>query len=411
MCLMGGSKVIRIVRSFYPIGQGAFYGERFFEDNKCIYSIVYDCGVEVVRTQQENLVRHAFSKDDIINYLFISHLDEDHISLVMTLKKAVRKIERIVLPFVNLNTISKLIAISKLIHDESIYSFLNYIRQALLGETPPNDETELIYILPNEQEADGEYMKVSVRGSGQPIRYCTAKWVFIPYNKHQERKIELDKQLSILLSHPVFIKETNQLGMSIKTNEDLMDSLCSDCFTDLINNPEIKRMLQRVYKSITGTINQNSLLLYSGPEHSSNEYYMLFAVSPLSAYLSCPFCCFHRSRRVACLYTGDGDLSMDEYKHDLNKYWKHIGTIQLPHHGSLRSFKFPQNVNAFDRSYCFPVSCGDTNKYGHPSGKVISFLLSQGCLPIVITERSSSRYEQVIEFDDCFDVKTDLNQL
>ena len=143
---------MRIVRTFYPIGQGAFYGERFFVEGQCVYSIVYDCGVEVVGARQKSIVQQAFSKDDIINYLFISHLDEDHISLVMTLKQTVKRIEKIVLPYIDLDTISKLVVVSKVVHNVNVTSFLNYIRLALSGDAPLNDETELVLISPDEQE-------------------------------------------------------------------------------------------------------------------------------------------------------------------------------------------------------------------------------------------------------------------
>ncbi len=401
---------MRIVRTFYPIGQGAFYGERFFVEGQCVYSIVYDCGVEVVGARQKSIVQQAFSKDDIINYLFISHLDEDHISLVMTLKQTVKRIEKIVLPYIDLDTISKLVVVSKAVHNVNVTSFLNYIRLALSGDAPLNDETELVLISPDEQEIERRNRGVSVFSSGQPFGYSLAKWLFIPYNKHIERKIELERQLTNLLRNPLFVTETCKIGLSIKTSEDLIGSLCSDSFAELVENIIIKKLLQKAYKSITGTINQNSLLLYSGPDLHSDGSYMICSMTPFSSFLSYPFRRF-RHWRVACLYTGDGDLSMDEFKHDLNNYWKHIGTIQLPHHGSLRSFKFSKNVNAIDRSYCFPVSCGETNKYGHPSGKVISFLLSQGCLPVVVTENSSSCFEQVIVFDEDIDVKTGLNRL
>lgn len=35
-----------VVRTFHPVGQGAFYSERFYEEDcsSAKYNIVYDCG-------------------------------------------------------------------------------------------------------------------------------------------------------------------------------------------------------------------------------------------------------------------------------------------------------------------------------------------------------------------------------
>jgi glyoxylase-like metal-dependent hydrolase (beta-lactamase superfamily II) len=79
---------MKVVRTFHPVGQGAFYSERFYEgDNpQAKYNIVYDCGTSWgVITKAKKVVGLAFDKNDRIDYLFISHLDFDHVSLVNTL--------------------------------------------------------------------------------------------------------------------------------------------------------------------------------------------------------------------------------------------------------------------------------------------------------------------------------------
>jgi len=94
---------MNIVRTFHPVGQGAFYSERFYEDEhleaKC--NIVYDCGTSwgnVIKAKK--VVTQALDKKDVIDYLFISHLDYDHISLVLTLIDSVKCVREIVLPLV-----------------------------------------------------------------------------------------------------------------------------------------------------------------------------------------------------------------------------------------------------------------------------------------------------------------------
>ena len=114
-----------IERVFHPIGQGAFYSERHMS---CNINIVYDCGTTNPSfPAKQKVVSDSFSEDDVIDILFISHFDEDHISLIDTLKKAVKKIERVVLP---------------LLHDEqkiflsNIYKALGQSRLAKLVGDP-----------------------------------------------------------------------------------------------------------------------------------------------------------------------------------------------------------------------------------------------------------------------------------
>lgn len=95
------------------------------------------------------------------------------------------------------------------------------------------------------------------------------------------------------------------------------------------------------------------------------------------------------------MYTGDNHFELQDWKE--NKYsdvWNHIDTIQLPHHGSLRSFDVDKSN--LDKSYIMPVSVGLRNSYGHPSGRVLAFLLSQGCSVPAVTEMANSRYMQEI---------------
>ena len=70
---------MRILRSFFPIGQGAFFRETFlYGENK--YNVIYDCGSSSNSVLVETTIRNEFSKDETIDALFISHFDEDHIN-------------------------------------------------------------------------------------------------------------------------------------------------------------------------------------------------------------------------------------------------------------------------------------------------------------------------------------------
>ena len=65
------------------------------------------------------------------------------------------------------------------------------------------------------------------------------------------------------------------------------------------------------------------------------------------------------------------------------RYWDLIGTIQIPHHGSGKSFK----ATPFDEGgFLCPMSVGNKNSYGHPSPIVISELFLKRNFPILVTE-------------------------
>ena len=94
--------VEKIIRTFHPVGQGAFYSERFFVNGQsnARFNVVYDCGAGYgYVTKAQKVVSQSFNTDDDIDYLFLSHLDYDHISLVRFLKQNVRRVKNIVMPF------------------------------------------------------------------------------------------------------------------------------------------------------------------------------------------------------------------------------------------------------------------------------------------------------------------------
>lgn len=68
-----------IKRSFLPVGQGAFYTEQFTYDSQKV-NVIYDCGSTTDIKKVEEQIENRFSKNEIINAVFLSHLDRDHIN-------------------------------------------------------------------------------------------------------------------------------------------------------------------------------------------------------------------------------------------------------------------------------------------------------------------------------------------
>ena len=365
-----------IQRFFHPIGQGAFYSERH---TSCNINIVYDCGTTNPSSQaKQRVVNQSFRKDEIIHILFISHFDKDHISLIDTLKKTVQRIERVVIP---------------LLYDEekiflsNIYKALGQSRLAKLV-SDPNEffgrETQIIGVRPSSDTEIGEIPSLNVLEinetrteiqSGTPLTINGFNdWVYIPFNyQYKTRSNEFQNKL-------------HNEGIDVNKLKTYPDYLLYG-----ITDVEKKKIIgvyngRGIYKGkgVSGNINENSMFLYSGPSCEKD----LHEHSWIRGDYRCDlFRCYVNidsySHRVACLYTGDGDLNKVDIRKIYRRYWDLIGTIQIPHHGSGKSFK----ATPFDEGgFLCPMSVGNKNSYGHPSPIVISELFLKRNFPILVTE-------------------------
>ena len=140
------------------------------------------------------------------------------------------------------------------------------------------------------------------------------------------------------------------------------------------------------------------MFLYSGPSKGEGVsiYFWVGGISWYHNHLcGCLYDHYFDSDRVACLYTGDGDLNKVDVGAVYGKYWEFIGTIQIPHHGSLPSFK---DDVLKKRCLLCPISVGKNNSYGHPSQCVISRILFHRSCPILVTEDVCSTFVEVIEW-------------
>lgn len=397
---MNKDKAMKIIRTFHPVGQGAFYSERFY-DGRYTFNVVYDCGVQNVSDRHKKFVQQSFTKKDRIDYLFISHLDEDHISLVTTLRNSVGFIRQVVLPYINSKEVMMHKILAQSLGLTEVYGFWSMVYDAMEGRL--NDDMSFLFVS-SDDEVTNQTNHNRIIPSGTQLSSNCLDWVFIPYNKHAERKTELENNLKKLVQNLGFQKALRQIGVTIDSVEDLKNKITNADFADLMSSQAIREYLKGAYKDITGTINQNSLLVYSGPSKVENSYRMdlhafcQFEIKASRMSRLCEYCLSYPFSRkyVACLYTGDSDLDMKGYKQEFQTLWTNVGTIQLPHHGSYASFQFDKNKDEFDKLYVFPVSCGETNSYGHPSSKVLDFLMANDCLPVVVTENASTRYSQVI---------------
>lgn len=67
-------KNLKMVRTFHPVGQGAFYTERFYEGDKNVFNMVYDCGSstkgQYLKMKLMMHLRTAQEKQRLTSFLF-----------------------------------------------------------------------------------------------------------------------------------------------------------------------------------------------------------------------------------------------------------------------------------------------------------------------------------------------------
>ena len=378
---------IKIVRTFHPVGQGAFYSERFqiWKPEVETHNIVYDCGVCYMKEKQAvHVVNQAFAGKDEIDYLFISHLDYDHVSLAYAI---LPRVKNIVLPLVSKEELVIAMLFYVVSEERDAARFFNEIIRRL----EDNNRRNTVIFVGDIEENLNDWENANVIKSGTDIvPQWDYDWVLIPHNvKYSSRKQKLMDELDKLIHEKEFVKEIVGLGLKpFKTAEELLSKLNeSDFVGKVLVMPNLRKAIKSAYASIEGGTNENSLLLYSGPKSGVTRYMLEFCM-PNRRWCDC------RISQAACLYTGDSTCDMADWKKKYVAVWEHIGTIQLPHHGSVESFEV--DTYPVDRQYIFPVSFGTYNTYGHPSGKVLAYLMMCDCCIQMVTEMANSRYMQSI---------------
>lgn len=394
---------MKVIRTFHPIGQGAFYTERFFfydgDILKAEHNIVFDCGNLWKTKRGQKVVSKAFDKTDVIDFLFISHLDYDHISLVETIFQDVGcTVKNIVLPLISVDDLWALYAYYLILGAQSGAEFVYRIIEAIAPSTNRNidnrDDGIIVHMVGDTgEEYDGIGIGKARRWANGSEQNATWEpdWVLIPYNvEYKSRQKELIRQFDLLVANKDVADVINSTaGEEIISGQELFEKLKDESFVEkVLRSASMRSVIKEAYEKIKGGTNENSLLLYSGPIKKENDYCIVDCV---------PYCswCHCGTDRAGCLYTGDSTCDLLDWNQYFSAIWGFIGTIQLPHHGSLDSFDVMKNK--IGGRYIFPVSFGCTNMYGHPSGKVLSYLLANGCCTPMITEMANSVYMQKIE--------------
>ena len=356
-------------RIFYPIGHGGFYHEEFKN-----FKIIYDCGSKKSSYRKE-VIENNFIKDEIIDVLFISHFDSDHVNGIPKLNEHC-KIKRVVMPLLHENT---KIALSKLykIYEPSLVPLIENPKK-FFGE-----DTKLIYVTPNNEEIPRDPKIIVIEDISNDLeitnntilksnRISINNWIFIPHNdEHKDRKEELEKLF-------------NEFNMDIEKFEKDSNYTLDMISTDSQKTLKFKEKFKNIYDKLTNKINENSMLLYSGVSKANGLKKKSYSKVEDELMIQ---------NSLASLYTGDSNLNKINIKNIFNTYWTNIGTIQIPHHGSLKNFNC--NILSDDKSYYCPISVPTDSKH-HPNIKVLDLIKNMNSSPLKITDNKKSKFIEYI---------------
>lgn len=313
--------MIKLKRTFHAVGQGAFYTERFYDDNgNNPFNVVYDCGTSSFQRELLDEIHGEFVQDTEIEYLFISHFHKDHISGIKALDRYCR-VKNYVVPVLS----------PQMIAESALHDYL-WIKTNNYGEDRFDDLFDVLeMVLGKEPIQIGEerrVFQVSVSGSGS--------WVYIPYNPCHN---PINDILDVLDRN-----NCHQLAEAFR-NEDF------DAVTEEIRRANIMD-LRLSYKDAFENHHYYVMPVYSGyanPQKNSDE-------------------------RI-CLYTGDYDASdsvkVNALKFPMGEKWDAVGTFQVPHHGSKHNSCQELYLNK-DRVYV--ISSFGNSRYHHPHGETIGYI-------------------------------------
>ena len=272
--------------TFHRVGQGLFASETF--EN---HTIVYDCGGE-----NADIVRNALDSDfdqpQEIDVLFISHYDRDHINGIFHLLER-HKVRHVILPLVS--DFSRFLSFDNNIDDiqsNGLQQFYSNPAQFFRN----NYQRTLFHYLRDANVGFGSSIPLNIDGLPSKLDSCVHillinNWLLIPYNRKVMTKQE-EKEL--------------MLKLGLKPNLG---------FKQILQKwPRIPSTLKNALIG-TGTINRKNINDYSMTLYSQNKESITLYLGDYNAKDHCD--------KLQTVYGG---------------FWKEISCVQVPHHGSEKSF-------------------------------------------------------------------------
>lgn len=433
-------------RTQYPVGQGFFHlGSAVYTDGPVRAQIryIYDCGASGSQRALLAAIKEVADDRVPIDFLFISHLDHDHISGLPALLASV-EIKRIVLPLFtdsdkvvagiwalqsNLNGMGGMVNefVRRFIDDPAVAirelpDSLNPSVDIIELDPEPNDEPAVFTWNDNDWDV----------GSVEPTQTSVYEFVVQNFAARSKPPVSvkiweivtyvdpwvLDEQSTFLDALNV---EMNMLQFDNRSDWDLRLDSDRQKFLSIalsINSGQspLKRIMKqavrraRLQLGTLGTakdrrrfnLNATSLVVYSGPTDKLDEKWKYNLSLHQSGGRASRSMYYGRKQAIGWMGLGDGDFSgrwdgsgLERLLERFKDYLDRVECLSVPHHGS-RFDHSKELYEAFEPTHAV-AACGSKNGYGHPARVVHQDLSILGIRFQVVTEMPLSRFEQRFE--------------
>ena len=360
----------RMTRTFYPVGHGAFYTERFNDKGgKRLLTMVYDCGgrsKDIVTKQ----IKEAFVYNDTVDWLFISHLHNDHINGVTTLLDHCN-VKRIVLPALEDDLIVEALLYNYIEAEEFDNDANKFVEQLLIGDFGSTQITKVESFKENSNTpisvVDSESIGKAL-ASGTTIEEKRMNWRYYPINLSSSNSVSIIEKLAAV---------ANVSSSSFYLN----GKLDYKKIRDVVKNIDISKVA-KIYQGVFG--------------RKHNSYSMpVVSIAAVCLSAKCTRWC-HKVGETPmrcltnCLYTGDFEaknkfVELQKVFDKLGIDYSKIGILQVPHHGS----KHNMDADMYKSGKICIISANSGDKK-HPDMLVIQNIQLNNSIPIVVSENESS---------------------
>jgi hypothetical protein len=364
--------------NFHGIGQGLFYSGKLSSNSKT-FSFVYDCGTLYKKDypQLEYEIKNMQSQK-IIDILFVSHFDIDHISGLPCLLDTY-DVKYAFIPHITQTELALLAIHSGDSIDSELMKFYKDPAKYFLEHNcklfiihPPRDFTNERGELQNNIEKNDLFSYFGdtySESDDKQVIHCSGtitvsllqfEWEFALYQDQNEAQ------------HSAIVSNIEKFLPFPLDKWHIM-------FTDILKDKGNYKAIQECYTNIMIKCNQSSQVLLHYPTSSTAILSGISNSCNVNCYGS-RYCGYYCSDKVATLMTGDIDLcdmknNGNDFTNFISNHNTSIIVMQLPHHGSKNNVSVNLLKLFLTNDIFFVCTYGRGNQYRHPDAYMLDEIM------------------------------------